>query len=85
MLAYAAVARARYYTPASVVAALVRDPVVTSNGDRIRFESFSGCCGSKVTEAARRLLQVAAVEAPERGLAGVEALEGMITRAPVIA
>jgi hypothetical protein len=21
------------------------DPVVTSNGDRLRFESFSGCCG----------------------------------------
>jgi hypothetical protein len=44
MLACAAVARARYYTAASTVAAL-RDPVVTSNGDRLRFESFSGCCG----------------------------------------
>ena len=44
MLACAAVARARYYTAASTVSAL-RDPVVTSNGDRLRFESFSGCCG----------------------------------------
>ena len=45
MLACAAVARARYYTPASVIAAIQADPVVTSNGDRLRFESFSGCCG----------------------------------------
>jgi SWIM zinc finger len=45
MLACAAVARARYYTPASVIAAIVADPVVTSNGDRLRFESFSGCGG----------------------------------------
>ena len=45
MLACAAVARARYYTPASVIAAISADPVVTSNGDRLRFESFSGCCG----------------------------------------
>jgi len=44
MLACAAVARARYYTAAGTIAAL-RDPVVTSNGDRLRFESFSGCCG----------------------------------------
>ncbi|EST38255.1 hypothetical protein N566_08460 [Streptomycetaceae bacterium MP113-05] len=36
------VAAARYYQrlrPASL------DPVVTGNGDRLRFESFSGCCG----------------------------------------
>ena len=45
MLACAAVARARYYTPASVIAALLADPVVTSHGDRLRFESFSSCCG----------------------------------------
>jgi hypothetical protein len=45
MLACAAVGRARYYTPASVIAAISADPVVTSNGDRLRFESFSGCCG----------------------------------------
>jgi hypothetical protein len=45
MLACAAVAGARYYTPASVLAAITADPVVTSHGDRLRFESFSGCCG----------------------------------------
>jgi hypothetical protein len=45
MLACAAVARARYYTPASVITRILADPVVTSNGDRLRFESFSGCCG----------------------------------------
>jgi hypothetical protein len=45
MLACAAVAGARYYTPASVIAAILADPVVTSHGDRLRFESFSGCCG----------------------------------------
>jgi hypothetical protein len=45
MLACAAVARARYHTPASVIAAVSADPVVTSNGDRLRFESFSGCGG----------------------------------------
>ncbi|MDT0380100.1 SWIM zinc finger family protein [Streptomyces sp. DSM 42041] len=42
LLAVADVAAARYYqrlSPASL------DPVVTGNGDRLRFESFSGCCG----------------------------------------
>jgi len=42
LLAVANVAQARYFQPQ--VAAL-RDPVVTCNGDRLRFESFSGCCG----------------------------------------
>jgi hypothetical protein len=45
MLACAAIARSRYYTPASVIMKMITDPVVTSNGDRLRFESFSGCCG----------------------------------------
>ena len=36
------VAAARYYQP-QLRASL--DPVVTANGDRLRFESFSGCCG----------------------------------------
>jgi hypothetical protein len=46
MLACAAIARARYYhAPGSVIAKAIRDPVVTSNEDRLRFESFSGCCG----------------------------------------
>jgi hypothetical protein len=47
LLAVAKVARTRFYTPPGMVAAIVRaaDPVVTSNGDRLRFESFSACCG----------------------------------------
>jgi SWIM zinc finger/DprA winged helix domain len=42
LLAVADVAQARYYQPQMV---RLRDPVVTCNGDRLRFESFSGCCG----------------------------------------
>ena len=46
MLACAAIARARYYyAPGSAIAKMIADPVVTSNDDRLRFESFSGCCG----------------------------------------
>ncbi|WP_332642671.1 SWIM zinc finger family protein [Aeromicrobium sp.] len=47
LLAVAKVARTRYYMPPGMVAAILRaaDPVVTSNGDRLRFESFSACCG----------------------------------------
>lgn len=47
LLAVAKVARTRFYSPPGMVAAQVRaaDPVVTSNGDRLRFESFSVCCG----------------------------------------
>jgi hypothetical protein len=44
MLACAAVARSRYFLPGNVVA-ILRDPVVTSNRDRLRFEAFSSCCG----------------------------------------
>jgi hypothetical protein len=42
LLAVAKVARTRYYTPPGMLAAILRaaDPVVTSNGDRLRFESF---------------------------------------------
>ncbi|MFJ3923266.1 SWIM zinc finger family protein [Streptomyces sp. NPDC090022] len=42
LLAVADVAATRYYQR-SLRASL--DPVVTGNGDRLRFESFSGCCG----------------------------------------
>ncbi|TDQ53024.1 SWIM zinc finger family protein [Actinorugispora endophytica] len=42
LLGVADVAAARYYQR---VESYVRDPVVTGNGDRIRFESFSDCCG----------------------------------------
>ena len=47
LLVVAEVARTRYYEPAQMVAARLRaaDPVVTSNGDRLRFESFSACAG----------------------------------------
>jgi SWIM zinc finger len=42
----ARVARTRFYVPPGTLAALLAaDPVVTSNGDRLRFESFSGCGG----------------------------------------
>ena len=61
MLGCAAVARARYHTPASVIAAIASDPVVTSNGDRLRFESFSGCGG---VHARLDLLPDALGEAP---------------------
>ena len=42
LAAVARVARTRYFEQSQV---RVRDPVVTCNGDRLRFESFSGCCG----------------------------------------
>lgn len=47
LLVVAEVARTRYYEPPSMVAARIAaaDPVVTSNLDRLRFESFSACAG----------------------------------------
>ncbi|MCE7080678.1 SWIM zinc finger family protein [Streptomyces sp. ST2-7A] len=42
LLAVADVAAARHHRPDL---ARLRDPVVTAHGDRLRFESFSGCCG----------------------------------------
>lgn len=42
LLAVADVAGARYHQPRPAPS---RDPVVTGNGDRLRFESFSACCG----------------------------------------
>ncbi len=42
LLAVAEVARTRYYQPLSPRSL---DPVVTGSRDRLRFESFSGCCG----------------------------------------
>jgi len=42
LLAVADVAAARYHRP-PLPGSL--DPVVTGNGDRLRFESFSACCG----------------------------------------
>ncbi|KRD43410.1 hypothetical protein ASE38_03930 [Cellulomonas sp. Root930] len=50
LLMVARVARTRFYVPPGMLAAVLRaaDPVVTSNGDRLRFESFSACCGVHV-------------------------------------
>jgi hypothetical protein len=46
LLVVARVARTRFHTPPGMLAAVIgADPVVTSNGDRLRFESFSACCG----------------------------------------
>jgi hypothetical protein len=47
LLVVAEVARTRYYEPPNMVRAriLAADPVVTSNLDRLRFESFSACAG----------------------------------------
>ena len=42
LLAVAEVARTRYFRPVSPASL---DPVVTAGADRLRFESFSGCCG----------------------------------------
>ncbi|GJF27313.1 hypothetical protein KNE206_00130 [Kitasatospora sp. NE20-6] len=42
LLAVADVAGARYHQPRQRASL---DPVVTAGGDRLRFESFSGCCG----------------------------------------
>ncbi|WP_078651362.1 SWIM zinc finger family protein [Streptomyces xylophagus] len=42
LLAVADVAAARYYRPGGGASL---DPVVTADGDRLRLESFSGCCG----------------------------------------
>jgi SWIM zinc finger len=47
LLVVGEVARTRYYEPPQMVRAriLAADPVVTSNLDRLRFESFSACAG----------------------------------------
>ncbi|MFA3875795.1 SWIM zinc finger family protein [Streptomyces sp. MMCC 100] len=42
LLAVADVAATRYHRPRSAASL---DPVVTASGDRLRMESFSGCCG----------------------------------------
>ncbi|SCF22183.1 SWIM zinc finger [Micromonospora chokoriensis] len=42
LLAVAEVARTRYHQPVSSASL---DPVVTGSRERLRFESFSGCCG----------------------------------------
>jgi hypothetical protein len=60
MLACAAVARSRYFLAAATLA-IIRDPVVTSSEDRLRFESFSSCGG---VHARLDLLPGALADAP---------------------
>jgi hypothetical protein len=47
LLAVGQVARSRFFTPPSMLERILReaDPVVTSGRERLRFESFSACCG----------------------------------------
>jgi hypothetical protein len=47
LLTVARVARTRFYTPPGTLAAILRaaDPIVTSDGAMLRFESFSADCG----------------------------------------
>lgn len=45
LLVVARTARQRFFTPAAALAVLVRDPVVTSTPEGLRFESFSACGG----------------------------------------
>lgn len=48
MLAVARVARSRFHLPAQMLTRILAaaDPVVTCTDSRIRFESFSACCGA---------------------------------------
>ena len=50
LLMVSRVARTRFYVPPGMLTAILRaaDPVVTSAADRLRFESFSACCGVHV-------------------------------------
>jgi SWIM zinc finger len=88
MLACAAVARSRYIRDAEATAAM-RDPVVTSNQDRLRFEAFSSCCG---VHARLDLLPAALAEAPAAsGTTNVDfneamraALAGAAVRGPLL-
>jgi hypothetical protein len=89
MLACAAVARSSYYTPAITIATLRRDPVVTSNSDRLRFEAFSSCSG---VHARLDLLPMAFAEPPvASGTTNVDfndamraALAGAAIRGPLL-
>lgn len=47
LLTVSEVSRTRFYSPAEIRERMLAaaDPVVTSGGDRLRFEAFSVCCG----------------------------------------
>lgn len=48
LLAVSRIPRTRFYVPPAMLAAgiALADPVVTANGDRLRFEAFSACAGA---------------------------------------
>ncbi|MGH9222709.1 MAG: SWIM zinc finger family protein [Acidimicrobiales bacterium] len=72
LLCIARVSRNRFYTPAAMIAHQLRlaDPVITSHGDRLRFESFSSCCG--VYARLDLLPDSLTVEAAGRGTTNVD-------------
>src|ERR1700679_413106 len=48
LLALSAISRTRFFSPGELRERMIAaaDPVVTSDGKRLRFEVFSVCCGS---------------------------------------
>lgn len=48
LLAISEISRTRFYSPTEIRERMLAaaDPVVTSGGDRLRFEAFSVCCGA---------------------------------------
>jgi hypothetical protein len=66
LLGVGEVARTRYFVPSPMLEKILRlaDPVVTSGRERLRFESFSACCGVY----ARLDLLGEAVEADDVGM-----------------
>src|SRR5512134_2372230 len=47
LLALSEISRTRFFLPPGMLARIIAaaDPVVTSGGERLRFEAFSVCCG----------------------------------------
>jgi hypothetical protein len=87
MLACAAIARTRYYhAPGSVIAKAIRDPVVTSNKDRLRFEDAPDALA--VERALAGAVRLAAWPESDRGRLGsplvkrAEQLLSGLTRRP---
>ena len=83
LLATARVAEARFYVPRAMMAAILRraDPVVTADGEGLRFESFSACGG--VYARADILADALQPEAMARGTTNVEfnaRMRGLLSR-----
>jgi hypothetical protein len=72
LLATSEVALRRYYVPPAMIARILRaaDPVVTAAGGRLRFESFSQCCG--VYARADMLPDMLSAEAFGKGTTNVD-------------